>query len=257
MSPLRNGPLRNGMLQNGMLGWAAALLLAAGFAALGHWQYGRAAEKETLLADAVAVLEARDPIPLAAASDLARAGHLGWAAGDGRFADSDAFLLDNQRHDGRVGVRAYRVFLPDDGAPLLVDLGWLPIGAGRSMPQVPTPAGDVAVRGLLAPPPSPGLQMGEGMARAGDDWLLTRVDPDAITRAAGLDAPLAPRVLRLDPALPFGHPRDLEVLPNTVPPERHLGYAVQWFGLAATVLIVALVLTLRCRRNSTGSRSTP
>lgn len=250
-------PLRNGMLRNGMLGWIAALLLATAFAALGHWQYGRAAQKETLLADADAVLASRDPIPLAAASDPARAGQLDWAAGNGRFADTAAFLLDNQRHAGRVGVRAYRVFLPDDGLPLLVDLGWLPIGDGRAMPQVPTPAGEGAVRGLLAPPPSPGLRMGEGMARAGDDWLLTRVEPDAITRAAGFDVPLAPRVLRLDPALPFGHARDLEVLSNTVPPERHLGYAVQWFGLAATVLIVALVLTLRRRRPSTGTRSTP
>lgn len=202
------------------------------------------------------------PDPLAAAADPIRTGQLDWAAGSGRFADTAAFLLDNQRHDGRVGVRAYRVFLPDDGlpddgTPLLVDLGWLPIGTGRAMPEVPIPTGDVAVRGLLAPPPSPGLRMGGGMARAGDDWLLTRVEPDAITRAAGLDASLAPRVLRLDPSLPFGHARDLEVLPNTVPPERHLGYAVQWFGLAATVLIVALVLTLRRRRTPNGTRHTP
>ncbi|KKD57741.1 hypothetical protein VM57_01405 [Stenotrophomonas maltophilia] len=32
------------------------------------------------------------------------------------------------------------------------------------------------------------------------------------------------------------------------PPQRHLGYAVQWFGLALTVLVVALVLEWRRRR---------
>ena len=42
--------------------------------------------------------------------------------------------------------------------------------------------------------------------------------------------------------------RDLEILPNTLTPERHLGYAVQWFGLALAVLAVALVLTLRARK---------
>ena len=125
--------------RNGALGWAAALLLAAGFAALGQWQYGRAGEKERLLADAAGVLATRDPVPLGAAADAGRAGRLDWAAGSGRFADAPAFLLDNQRHDGRVGVRAYRVFRSDAGAALLVDLGWLPIGAGRAMPQVPTP----------------------------------------------------------------------------------------------------------------------
>ena len=67
--------------------------------------------------------------------------------------------------------------------------------------------------------------------------------------AAALRLPgLAPRILRLDPALPLGYARDLELLPNTLPPDRHLGYAVQWFALAAAVLVIALVLTVRRRR---------
>ena len=67
--------------------------------------------------------------------------------------------------------------------------------------------------------------------------------------SAALDMPtLAPRVLKLDPALPLGYTRDLDILPNTLPPERHLGYAVQWFGLALAVFITALLLTLRTRR---------
>ena len=53
---------------------------------------------------------------------------------------------------------------------------------------------------------------------------------------------------RLYAALPFGDERDLDLLPNTLPPQRHLGYAVQWFGLALTVLVVALVLEWRRRR---------
>jgi cytochrome oxidase assembly protein ShyY1 len=54
--------------------------------------------------------------------------------------------------------------------------------------------------------------------------------------------------LRLDPALPLGYQRDLDVLPNTLPPERHRGYAVQWFGLAVASLVTALVLTLRRKK---------
>ena len=240
--------------RNIVFAWVAAIALAAGFASLGAWQHGRAGEKRALLAEATAVLEARVPVPLAAAADPARAARLEWSAGRGRFAGVGAFLLDNQRHEGRVGVRAYRVFVPGSvaadgtGVALLVDLGWLPLGPARATPEVPVPQGDIEVRGLLAPPPSPGLRLGSGIAPAGDDWLLTRVEADAIAAAAGLQVPLAPRVLRLDPALPIGHARDLDVLPNTLPPERHLGYAVQWFGLAATVLVVALVLTLRSRR---------
>lgn len=244
-------------IRNTLSWWVVAVALAAAFASLGAWQHGRAAEKEALLAHAAQVLQVRAPVPLAAASDPARSGRLEWSAGRGAFADIGAFLLDNQRHEGRIGVRAYRVFLPVGAPPLLVDLGWLPFGPERAVPNVPKPEGPLELRGLLAPPPSPGLRLGEGIAPAGDAWLLTRVEADAIARAAGLDTPLAPRVLRLDPALPIGHPRDLEVLPNTLPPERHLGYAVQWFGLAATVLVVALVLTLRSRRRHRARDRTP
>lgn len=233
-----------------MLGWAGAVVLAGAFAALGTWQYGRSAEKQAQLDEAAEVLADRDAVPLAAAADPARARALEWSDGRGTFAGGGAFLLDNQRHDGAVGVRAYRVFVPDGGTPLLVDLGWLPMGEGRALPVVSRPEGPLDVRGLLAPPPSPGLALGTGIAAAGEDWLLTRIEPAVVADAAGVPA-IAPRVLRLDPALPFGHARDLEVLANTLPPEKHVGYAVQWFGLAATVLAVAGVLTWRARKRGT------
>ena len=73
------------------------------------------------------------------------------------------------------------------------------------------------------------------------------LDPAALAATLGQPG-LAPRVLKLDPALAIGHERDLDVLPNTLPPERHLGYAVQWFALALAVLATALVLTYRRQR---------
>ena len=83
------------------------------------------------------------------------------------------------------------------------------------------------------------------MARDGELWLATRIDTAAIARETGLPAALAPRVLRLDPAVRLGYERDLELLPNTLPPEKHRGYAVQWFALALAVLVTALLLTFR------------
>ena len=77
--------------------------------------------------------------------------------------------------------------------------------------------------------------------------MVIALEPAKIAASAGLAA-IAPRVLRLDPALPLGHERDLDLLPNTLPPSRHLGYAVQWFGLALAVLVVALTLQWRTWR---------
>lgn len=229
------------------LGWMCALLAAAGFARLGLWQSHRAVEKERLLAEVAHVLDARRAVPLAAAADASHATVYAWASGRGHFLPTPPLMLDNQQRDGRVGVHAYAAFQPEAGAPLLVDLGWLPMGADRVLPKVATPPGTVDVRGLLVPPPSAGLRMGAPMAKQGDAWLVVRLETPAVAKALALPT-LAPRVLRLDPALPFGYPRDLQLLVNTLPPDRHRGYALQWFGLAVTTLAIALVLTFRRSR---------
>lgn len=231
--------------RNRLLGWTLAVLTIALFARLGFWQLDRAAQKQSTLAAVAQVLDARRPEPLAIAADPARGSGYDWAVGTGRFDPRDPLLLDNQQRDGRSGVRAYRIFAPDDGAPLLVDLGWLPLGGARKLPEVARPDGVMELRGLLAPPPSAGLAMGAPLARVQHGWLMTRVEPGAIAAATGLSVPLAPRVLRLDPDIRLGYERDLEVLSNTLTPDKHRGYALQWFGLALTVLVVALVLTFR------------
>ncbi len=229
-----------------ILGWLLALVVIAIFARLGVWQSQRAVEKQTMLDEAAQVLAARQPVGLEAAADPQRRARYEWASGTGEFADGAQWLLDNQQRDGRVGVRAYRVFVPDQGTPLLVDLGWLPVAGDRAMPTVERPTGRIALEGLLAPPPSGGIALGAGMARESGGWLMLRVELPAISAAAG--TPLAARVLRLDPASPLGYTRDLALLPNTLPPEKHRGYALQWFGLAAAVLVTALILTFRTPR---------
>lgn len=232
-----------------VVGWTLAVLAIALFVRLGLWQAQRAVEKQAMLDAAEQVLAQRQAKPLSQAADPARVRNYDWAIGRGRFADRGPLWLDNQQRQGRTGVHAYRVFLPEEGDPVLVDLGWMPLPADRVMPAVVLPPGMIEVRGLLVPPPSSGLALGEGIVRDGMGWVLTRVDLDVVSRALELPAPLAPRVLRLDPALPLGYERDLELLPNTLPPAKHRGYSLQWFALAAAVLATALILTFRKARH--------
>jgi cytochrome oxidase assembly protein ShyY1 len=120
----------------------------------------------------------------------------------------------------------------------------LPVPGDRRMPPVPRPDGEMRIAGLLAPPPSAGIATTIVQPQADGTLLTIALDLPLLRRSLALPV-LAPRVLKLDPAIPLGYARDLDVLPNTLPPERHLGYAVQWFGLALAVLVTALVLTFR------------
>jgi surfeit locus 1 family protein len=232
--------------RNVLLGWSLALLGIALFTRLGFWQLARMHDKQASLAAAQAVLASRDARPLAIAADPQRARLYDWTSADGQFVAAPAVLLDNQQREGRAGVRAYRVFQSTNtaAAPVLVELGWLPVPGNRRLPAIPQLVGHMHIAGLLAPPPSAGLTRAIAAPQRDGTLLTITLDVPMLRRALQLPT-LAPRVLKLDPVLPIGYPRDLDILPNTLPPERHLGYAVQWFGLALTVLVTALLLTFR------------
>ena len=229
-----------------LFGWALAVLGIAVFTRLGFWQLARMHQKQAMLDAAHATLLARNPQPLAMAANLQRVHGYDWTSADGHFVGAPALLLDNQQHDGRPGVRAYRVFQSDDAAtaPVLADLGWLPVPGNRRMPTVARIDGARHVAGLLAAPPSAGFVRAVVVPQADGGLLTTTLDIALLRNTLHLPT-LAPRVLKLDPALPIGYARDLDILPNTLPPARHLGYAVQWFGLALTVLATLLLLTFR------------
>lgn len=231
-----------------LFGWGLALLVAVAFASLGSWQLSRMHQKEAMVEATGRVLADKRALPLSAAADAARARDYDWAEGAGRFADAPAVLLDNQSREERHGVRAYRLFRGETGATLLVELGWLPVAGDRRMPAVAPIQGRQEIRGLLLPPPSPGLVAEVAAPQADGTILTTSLDAAGLPGQLGLQA-LPPRVLRLDPALRLGYARDLDILPNTLPPQRHLGYAVQWFALAAAVLATALLLTFRKPKN--------
>lgn len=229
-----------------LIGWVAAALVIIVFCQLGRWQLQRMHEKQALLDQQ---LPARAQT-LSLAQAQAAPVQLRWVEDHGRFLPG-TLLLDNQTREGRAGIKVYQPFRSDGGAVVLVDLGWLPMPGDRTLPGIVPREGTAHVAGLLAPPPASGLVLGPAFTPTPQPsvWLANRMPPAEVATALALPAgSLHGPVLRLDPALPGGYARDLELLPNTLPPSRHLGYAVQWFGLALTVLVVALVLEWRRRR---------
>ncbi len=252
-------------------GMALVLLGISVFSALGYWQWQRARWKELLLLDyaetvqnaptgLAAVLQAGARLPLradvllAAREDDATPASPGYSLpvrvrGWGRYVSGDEVLLDNQVLDGRAGVMVYTRFKVDGAArSVLVNRGWLPWDAQRTMPQI-APAPDVAIEltGMLMPPPASGWRLeNPAFVRGARAPLLTRLDIGSLREQ--MDPELFEGVVLLDAEQPHGFTRQWRALPNTLPPERHRGYAVQWFGLALASLVIGVVMLWRKSR---------
>lgn len=220
------------------------LAVAAACTRLGAWQLERAAQKQDTL-DAFA---GAPQLPLEDALDTGARWALVRARGE--FDPTRHVLLDNQLLAGRVGVHVFTPFRTDDGPWLMVNRGWLPLEDRRRLPVFDTPPGPVTVHGRLAPSPVPGRQLGEADRLERDNWpqLVTYYRAGDIGAALGAD--IAEPVLWLAPDAPGGFAgRDWQ--PVTMTPSRHVGYAVQWFALALTALVIWGVLGWRRGRSST------
>jgi surfeit locus 1 family protein len=237
-------PVRRGRL----LPVALAVVVAAGCTALGFWQLDRGAQKAAWLEAHQTALDSSQRLPLASALELPSALP---RRVEGRLevpAELPWLLLDNQRRGARIGVRAYRVAqVPGTERALLLEYGWLPLPPDRTLPSLPVPDPSPLLTGLLLPAPSAGLRLGSNPPARAQPAPLLVAYIDTAELATQLGVPLGASVLRPDPDLAFGFERDREALPNTLPPEKHYGYALQWFGLAATVVVITLVLLLRRR----------
>jgi surfeit locus 1 family protein len=217
---------------------------------LGTWQMQRKAWKEGLIAQ----IEARTHAPPVALAELEKQanGSLEYA----RARVRGTFLHEREQFvwepDQRMGP-GYHVYTPlklADGRSILVNRGYVP--EARKAPETRAEgqlAGEVEVVGLLREPIARGWFSPERDAKSGVFYWR---DLDGLTRAAlGSDAP---KVLRISldaeatPANPGGWPQG--GVTRLTLPNRHLEYALTWYGLAGTLVVVLAAFLLARRRSA-------
>lgn len=215
---------------------------------LGFWQLARAEEKQQALQSVQSVLQEKHALALEPA--LRQVNGYSWVGGRLNFSPDPLLLLDNQRRGEQVGVTVFQAATSSDGQTVLVDLGWLAVNGQRQLPKPAALTGTIQISGLLLPPPASGFAMGNALVGQADgSLLLTRFESKAIADA--LKRPISARVLRVDPAIAIGFKRDLDIQINTLPPEKHRAYALQWFGLAAAFTVLCIGLLFR-KKNDNG-----
>ena len=222
------------------------LLLLILLIGLGDWQLFRSQEKADLLAQQEKSLH--DPAIALDLDQVDELGDLRYRSVEikGRYDGRHQFLIDNQIRNGKPGYYVMTpLWIADAGRAVLVNRGWLPLIGDRSvLPAVGVQNDEVAIKGRLNTFPSVGLKL-SGADIPTDTWPAVVQVVDSQVLAEKLGYPLAPFQIELDNDSGEGYLREWHQAP-VVSPERHIGYALQWFGLALTLTV--LFFWYSCKR---------
>ena len=227
-------------------GWGVALVALglAVFVSLGYWQLGRAREKQALF-DAF-MQGSQDTVDATGLGfdELARYQHIRLR---GAYDATRQILLDNMPSvTGRPGYRVLTPFERADGRGwVLVDRGWVPLGATREeLPDVTVSVREREVSGILDVLPIPGVRVGPAAAPGSAGWPRVLLFPTEADVESALGVDVEPRIVLLDAGAPEGFERKWRPALG-FGPERHLGYAIQWFAFALVAMVIFVAVNLR------------
>ena len=223
----------------------AALVTVSSTISLGRWQLSRAAQKEALQAEIEAQklkppLEQADFLALERPAEmLHRPVHL-----RGLWLAAQSVYLDNRQMHGVPGFYVLTpLALEGSNQTVMVQRGWIQrnFNDRTQLGAVETPAGLVDVTGLIEPPPGHLLELGKpaapASAPAGEGSSPIRQNLDLEGFRAETQLPLRTDV-SLQQTGPASEGLQREWPAPALGLEKHYGYAFQWFGLSALVVIL-------------------
>lgn len=152
-------------------------------------------------------------------------------------------LLDNQHHDHQIGFHVITPMMLNSNELVLVDRGWVPASQGREqLPDIKTPDNLLTIVGSAYFPSENKIKLGQMIERSDKNkTVIEWIDTQDIGHF--LHYSVYPYIIRLGKDQPHGFIRDWKVV--SMPPERHMAYAVQWFAMAFVIALIWLVLTYK------------
>lgn len=228
----------------GLVPTLVVLTLLPVLVGLGLWQLSRGDDKRAMLAT-YAQLTAASPI---LARQLPEIADVAWRRVQlrGRFDAEHSLLLDNSIRDGQAGVELIQPFHDQpSGAWLMVNRGWLPWPDRRVAPVFDTPDQPLDLQAWVYEAPGATFQLSPDSPSTSWPKLVTAMDPGKVLSELSRDG--FAQELRLAPG-PAAYRTDWPVV--SMGPEKHLGYAVQWFAMATALGGLYLYLGLSNAKNN-------
>jgi surfeit locus 1 family protein len=226
-------------------GLLATLVVMAVCLRLAFWQLERADVKARWLDEQITRSEAA-PLPLRRALTLAEPANHPIRV-TGTFDNDHSILLDNRVLNRVAGYHVLTPLRSEEGATVLVNRGWVARGRDRNrLPTIPAIEGIATVHGFT-------YQYSDRTFTLAEDdlsqpqWPLRvqKIEIDALSKVLGVE--LAPFEIRVDPeaTLEAGEQMPRVWHDPIMGPERHRGYALQWFAMALAALIFFLAASFR------------
>ena len=223
--------------------WLMTLITLSGvvlFVALGLWQLDRAGYKQAI----VDRFEARLGAEYQSFTRVSDWGLVEYRRVilRGRYENQQTLLLDNQLSRGRAGYHVLTPFVLETGEFILVNRGWVAVGASRqTLPVIELPAQANDVKGVVVNPHQAGFRMGD--IRLTENWPQVIPFIDIGSLQSGFDNRLLPVIVWLAAEQDGYYERDWQ--PVWLAPEKSEAYAVQWFSFAIIALVLYFILNLR------------
>lgn len=215
------------------------LIFISLFTRLGFWQIHRAAQKEHMLS-AEAHLAQQKPSAWHTSDQLPA--QYQRIAVTGHYLPY-VFLLDNQHQQHQFGYDVLSPLVLDNGSVVLIDRGWVKGDNTRlSLPQINTPTAVIHLLGSAYFPSKNPLILGLNIENRNAETAIIE-NIDVKTASQVLQKKVHPFIIRLNKEDKYGFVRNWAIV--SMPPERHLAYALQWFVMALAVLIIFIALNLK------------
>ena len=220
------------------------LLVQTGLNELGYWQLSRAQEKqqrlELLAENENSVVKNLGSISEAEIRDFSK------VEVEVELASRKSILVENKIQNGNLGYHVLNlVHEVESNKYILVNRGWVEGLANRSdVPKVDLPANYWQLKARFYPINSQVLSGDAEIEEYGNTIRIPVLDSSVLQGLEKLlSADIEPYGLRIDKQDTYALEVDWAWV--SMAPEKHLGYAFQWFALSLAFLIVSLFVLVK------------
>jgi len=213
---------------------------------LGFWQLQRAKEKHHRLQQVEAGLKSQ--INNLAEIDQAKIEMFQTVQLDLKPI-AETIYLDNAIYNKQVGYQVFQIAEDSVSAKtVLVNRGWIRALPNREqLPEAETVFGNWQIKGRVYPVADESfIQPEQVMAYVDGHWLLSAMNMVAIeSLEKKFRVDLQDYMIRIDGQSEYALEANWVWI--NMSPDKHLAYAIQWFGLALALLILSVIVAIKKR----------